>query len=143
MNPLVSQILARAFADLGEHEVPGTESNPKILGWMRSWFPRQRDDTTLAWCAIWISVVMKDCGLAVPEFPFRAKSWAGWGTERTTEPQLGDVCVLDRAGGGHVGIVLRVTKSHVWLLSGNHGNAIDVAKFWRSRIVKHGVRYVA
>lgn len=135
MSPLVTQILTRAFATLGEREIAGTGSNSTILGWIRRWFPRQADDSSLAWCAIWVATIMQECGLEVPALPFRAFSWRQWGAKRTGEPQLGDVVILDRAGGYHVGLCLRVTANSVWLLGGNQGSAVSVAEFDRARVV--------
>jgi uncharacterized protein (TIGR02594 family) len=135
MSPLVSQIMARAFATLGEQEVPGTKSNSTILGWIRRWFPRHEDDSTLAWCGVWVATVMSDCGLPVPPMPFRARSWRLWGTRREGEPQLGDVVVLTRSGGHHVAICLRATPDVVWVIGGNQQNAVTVAKYDRKRVV--------
>ena len=135
MTPLVSQILSRAFATLGEQEVSGTKSNSTILGWIRAWFPKQNDDSTIAWCAIWTSTIMSECGLPVPPTPFRAYSWRLWGTLREGEPQLGDVVVLTRSGGHHVAVCLRVTKDSFWGISGNSKNAVSVDKYDRKRIV--------
>jgi uncharacterized protein (TIGR02594 family) len=79
--------------------------------------------------------VLTACGLAVPALPFRAHSWIAWGS-RTETPAVGDVAVITRDGGFHVGIVLRVTDESIWLLGGNQGNAVSVAQFDRKRVVQ-------
>ncbi len=135
MDALRAKIVETAFASLGEQEVTGPASNPTVLGWIRRWLPRATDDSTTAWCAVWVSQVMASCGLEVPATPFRAHSWLAWGTS-TEDPTLGDVAVMIRDGGFHVGIVLRATSESIWLVGGNQGNAVSVARFDRKRVVQ-------
>jgi uncharacterized protein (TIGR02594 family) len=140
MSPLATQILIAAFGTLGEQESIGTKVNPTILGWIRAWFPRATDDSTIAWCAIWLSTVVSDCGIGVPDKPFRARMWKEWGTKREGPAQVGDVAVLRRKGGHHVGIVLKATDRYVWLVGGNQSNSVNVTRFDASLI--EAVRFV-
>lgn len=73
-------------------------------------------------------------GMTPPRAPFRAASWKDWG-EKSAEPALGDIVVLTRPGSFHVGILLRLTLTEVWLLGGNQNQAVSVARYDASRIV--------
>ena len=91
------------------------------------------------WCGSFMTMLCRRLDLPVPSDPFRASAWINWGRPaKLDDAQRGDVVVLTRPGGNHVGILLEVTKSKVRMRGGNQSDAVtDNYKVSRGR-----VRYV-
>lgn len=125
--------LARAHEEMGVEEIDGGESNPRIMqyfaaspgsGWVK-------DDGT-PWCGAFMAWLMEAHGPLPPE-PLRARSWLSWGTP-LDEPVPGCVVVLRRGKdpkAGHVALFQQWSKdkAHVYLLGGNQGNRVSIARF--------------
>lgn len=116
-------------------EIPGPNHNPTIIGWLKSLRAWWLDDE-VPWCGTYVGHCMKTAGLTVPKLYMRAKEWGnGWGV-KLPEPLYGCVVVFERQGGGHVGFVVGQTKEGLLaVLGGNQGNAVNVTKFTRDRVV--------
>lgn len=116
---------------IGEREVVGKGSNPRILRAIQSVGARvlgiAYSDDDIAWCggimAAWIATVYP--AEVLPNVAVRAKSWASFGVALTA-PALGAVMVYDRKGGGHVALYLGETATHWILLGGNQGNRVSI-----------------
>jgi uncharacterized protein (TIGR02594 family) len=63
-----------------------------------------------------------------------ARSYASYG-RRVSDPRPGDIAVLRRKGGGHVGYVMSASGSKITLISGNHGRKVGIGTYPRSRVV--------
>lgn len=74
----------------------------------------------LPWCAGFISYCAKKSGVKIP-YTLRAKDFLKLG-KKVNNPLVGDLIVFTRQGGGHVGIVEKVTKDTVTTIEGNLGN---------------------
>lgn len=85
------------------------------------------------WCAHFMNMVERKVGRSGTGSGI-ARSYAGYG-RRVSSPRAGDIAVLARKGGGHVGYVLSVDGNKVKLLSGNHGGKVGVGSYSRSRVV--------
>lgn len=116
---------------IGEREVVGKGSNPRILKAIQSVGARvlgiPYTDDDIAWCggimAAWIATVYP--AEVLPNVAVRAKSWASFGLALTA-PALGAIMVYDRKGGGHVALYLGETATHWILLGGNQGNKVSI-----------------
>ena len=116
---------------IGEREVPGARSNPRLLTAIRRVGARVlgidyvNDDT--AWCgaimAVWLGTTLP--AEPLPSIAVRAKSWETFGVALTA-PALGAVMVFSRVGGGHVAVYLGETATHWILLGGNQGNKVSI-----------------
>ena len=99
------RILVQALKEYGTLETPGTEDNPKIIGWAQEIgrpvsLNYQHDSTP--WCGLFMAVCAKRAGLELPPAPLWALSWSRWGNQVVGPAMLGDIMVFKRAGGGGV-----------------------------------------
>ena len=85
------------------------------------------------WCAYFMNLVEKKAGRAGTGSGM-ARSYASYG-RRVSDPRPGDIAVMRRKGGGHVGYVLSVSGSKVTLISGNYGKKVGIGSYPRSRVV--------
>lgn len=119
----------------GLREVVGPRHNSTIIGWLtklRAWW---RDDET-PWCGIFVAHCMQEAGLPFPKLYMRAKAWSDYGSLlRPDRLAPGAILVFDRSGGGHVGFYVGEDAGHYFVLGGNQGNAVNVMKLGKSRLV--------
>lgn len=138
--------LTEARRWIGEREVAGPRSNPRILTAIRSVGARVlgidyvNDDT--AWCggimAAWLATTLP--AEPLPSIAVRAKSWEKFGVALTA-PALGAVMVFSRVGGGHVALYLGETATHWILLGGNQGNKVSIMARPKSQGAPTAIRW--
>ena len=85
------------------------------------------------WCAEFMNMVERKMGRRGTGSAM-AKSFASYG-RRVSNPRPGDIAVLSRRGGGHVGYVMSVQGNKVKLISGNHGRKVGIGTYPRSRVI--------
>lgn len=85
------------------------------------------------WCAEFMNMMERKMGRPGTGSAL-AKSFASYG-RRVSNPRAGDIAVLTRKGGGHVGYVMSVSGGKVKLISGNHGRKVGVGTYPRSRVI--------
>lgn len=85
------------------------------------------------WCAEFMNMVERKMGRRGTGSAM-AKSFASYG-RRVSNPRPGDIAVLSRKGGGHVGYVMSVQGNKVKLISGNHGRKVGIGTYPRSRVI--------
>lgn len=119
----------------GLREIVGPGHNKTILGWLeklRAWW---RDDET-PWCGVFVAHCMQEADLPFPKMYMRAKAWSDYGSLlRPDRLAPGAILVFDRAGGGHVGFYVGEDAGHYFVLGGNQGNAVNVMKLGKTRLV--------
>ena len=119
----------------GLREVVGPRHNATIIRWLeklRAWW---RDDET-PWCGVFVAHCMQEAGLPFPKLYMRAKAWSDYGSMlRPDRLAPGAILVFDRSGGGHVGFYVGEDAGHYFVLGGNQGNAVNVMKLGKSRLV--------
>lgn len=125
--------LAIAESDLGERETLGPNDSPRIRQMWAAlsgkWLLGQ------PWCGGALANWMQQCGITYPKAYYRARAWLGWGDE-LPEPVVGCVVVFDRAGGGHVGLVVgRDARGNLMVLGGNQGDAVSIKPFSPGRVL--------
>lgn len=119
----------------GLKEIPGPKHNPKIIGWLRDLNAWWSDDET-PWCGTFVAHCLKEAGLPVPKFWFRAKGWSDYGSLlRLDRLAPGAILVFDRQGGGHVGFYVGEDAGHYFVLGGNQSNGVNVMKLGKTRLV--------
>jgi uncharacterized protein (TIGR02594 family) len=140
MEPIQSSLVMAALATLGTREESKEKRSSAIGEWIDRWFRKGADDSSTAWCAIWMAQIVSTCDLLVPKFPFRASSWKTWGQSVKSPEDLrpGDVIVVTRSGGFHVTMLLRYDASTglLWCIGGNQSNMVSVAPYPIKRLVK-------
>lgn len=85
------------------------------------------------WCAHFMNLVERKVGRPGTGSGM-ARSYADYG-RRVSSPRRGDIAVLARKGGGHVGYVLDANGNDVKLISGNHGGKVGIGNYPRSRVI--------
>ena len=125
--------IARSYEGL--KEIPGPRHNQTIIRWLgklKAWWS---DDET-PWCGVFVAHCMQESWLPFPKFYMRAKAWSDYGLLlRRDRLAPGAILVFDRAGGGHVGFYVGEDAGHYFVLGGNQGNAVNVMKLGKSRLV--------
>lgn len=126
--------LAAARDDIGLRELPGAPTAPKIAQWLKELGAWWRDDET-PWCGTAVAAWMKVSDIARPKYWYRAKGWLEWGTP-LGGPVVGAVVVFERAGGGHVGLVVgKDPAGRLLVLGGNQGDSVRISAFDPHRVV--------
>lgn len=125
--------IARSYEGL--KEIPGPRHNQTIIRWLGKLNAWWRDDET-PWCGVFVAHCMQESWLPFPKFYMRAKAWDDYGSLlRRDRLAPGAILVFDRAGGGHVGFYVGEDAGHYFVLGGNQGNAVNVMKLGKSRLV--------
>jgi uncharacterized protein (TIGR02594 family) len=137
--------LDRAIELKGVREVPGTRSNPTIMGWA-DWlkarlsnFYYKNDD--IPWCGLFMGYIISYTlpSEKLPSNPLFARNWLKFGTY-LPEPKPGAIMVFSRGkASGHVGLYTGETSSSYLILGGNQSNQVSVAPYPKSRLL--GIRW--
>lgn len=137
-----AKLYAQAEKDKGLKETSGSSSTPRIKRAIleaASWL--NPDDSVTAWCGCIMGLWVSEIGLTPPPEYFRAISWLKFGKATTLEKaKKGDVVVLSRSGGNHVGLYHSHTKTTISLLGGNQSNAVNITTYSMSSF--KGVRTI-
>jgi uncharacterized protein (TIGR02594 family) len=126
---------AAALLDIGERETMGPNRSPFLIrlwaGLRASWLLGQ------PWCGGILAKWVNSANLPYPKHFYRAKDWATWGVD-AMGPMLGSIAVIERKGGGHVGIVMAVSDDgYVQLLGGNQGDTVKTSWFSIDRVIAY------
>ena len=131
---VVPKYMAVARSYLGTKEAPGSVNNPKVVEMFKLAAHPEIKQDSVPWCAAFVAACLKQGGApneVVPSLRLWAAAYGQLGT-KLAQPAYGCVGVKTRNGGGHVGFVVAANKDFVWLLGGNQGDAVSIAKFSRS-----------
>jgi uncharacterized protein (TIGR02594 family) len=140
----MQRLLNRALTHLGTKEVPGEQSNPEILGWLKRFgknlkkWATGRDET--AWCAVFVSAVLAEEGFKGTDHAL-ASSYIKWGEPSLPVP--GAVVVIKHkagkdertgsTGGYHVGFLVELQKHYIVIVGGNQSNQVKKSYFPRHK----------
>jgi uncharacterized protein (TIGR02594 family) len=127
---------ARRF--VGLREIPGSQSNPTIVGWANAlggWVAGFFKNDDIAWCGLFIGHVIAATlpREPLPKNPLGALEWNKLG-RRLTIPVLGAILTFTRSGGGHVGIYVGEDATHYHVLGGNQSNSVSITRIEKSRL---------
>jgi uncharacterized protein (TIGR02594 family) len=122
---------------LGEKEIAGPASNPRIVEYLHSTnlgAPLDNTDET-KWCSAFVNWCVEKAGHAGTDSA-SALSWASWGTEATA-PVPGDIVVFNWGrGSGHVGFFVSATSTIVKVLGGNQGDAVNIKDWSKGKVYR-------
>lgn len=131
------KILVEALKEYGTMEVVGPSHNPKILSWANEyggWVADFYKEDEIPWCGLFIGICAKRAGYPFNQKILAAKEWVNWGVSSPV-PELGDVLVFSRTGGGHVGLYVGEDSAAYHVLGGNQSNAVNITRIAKSRLV--------
>lgn len=119
-----------ALGEVGQQEVAGAGSNPRIVEYHQATKLRATDDD-VPWCAAFANWVLAEAKMPNTESA-AALSFLKWG-RAVKSPAYGDVVVFDYGNGrGHVGFFVDAKDGKVGVLGGNQNNAVNITWFTTS-----------
>lgn len=126
------KIVTAALQYYGVAEKAGAGNNPIIMEWARDLGLAYYEDKT-PWCGLFMARAATDSGRTPPKDPLWALNWAKFGKEGG-QPDLGDILVFTRNGGGHVGIYVGEDDQNYHVLGGNQGDRVCFLGYDRNRL---------
>ena len=128
--------LAPAWAELGQHELPGAATNPRIRTLYADAHHPETTSDDVAWCAAYVSACLERSSIQSTR-SLLARDYLTWGTTLDA-PRFGAIAVLSRdphPNAGHVAFIICQTADELILLGGNQSNAVTVQAFPKSRLL--------
>ena len=115
-----------ALKELGNKEVSGPGSNPRILEYLKTVNINDNSDE-IPWCSAFVNFIMKNNWIHGTD-KANARSWMDFGL--ASEKQIGAIIVLERGTEswmGHVGFLMDwKDDGRNLILSGNHNDRVDM-----------------
>lgn len=128
------RMLSEAIKLLGTREVAGSGNSSTIMAWAREvGLDRAYSADSIPWCGLFVAVVAKRAGKPVVKDPLWALNWLKFGAD-SGQPELGDIVVFVRDGGGHVGFYVGEDASAYHILGGNQSDAVTIARIDKKRM---------
>jgi uncharacterized protein (TIGR02594 family) len=129
--------------ELGEKEVPGTGSNPRIVEY-HGWTGGGPQPDGVPWCGAFVAFCLGQAGMvAKGKGSARAADWLSFG-DALPAPRPGCIVVLrPQAPGasGHVGFWVKEDAGFIHLLGGNQSDAVTVQRFPLGELRSNGYRW--
>lgn len=115
-------------------EVAGQSSNPELLALIKRHMPSADDDSTTAWCGIFMGELFDQLGLEKPKGYMAARSWLNIGKPvGLDDAQPGDIVIFKRGTStwqGHVGIFTRINDpKYISVFGGNQSNRVGHSNY--------------
>lgn len=126
-----------AEKELGVSEVPGPESNPRIIEYNKATTLNATSDE-IPWCASFVGWCLQEAGMKSSRSA-AARSYQSYG-EELKAPEFGCIVVLKRGNSpssGHVGFYVGEGNDHIKLLGGNQGDKVSIVNFDKSKVVSY------
>lgn len=123
-----------ATAELGQKEVPGAGSNPRIVDYLASAKGEKLGDQ-IPWCAGYVGWCLKQAGLP-NSGSLMARSYLTYGTA-LKEPRFGCIAVYTRGNppAGHVGFWVGEKDGKDIIRGGNQSDAVNDTPQAKSRLL--------
>jgi uncharacterized protein (TIGR02594 family) len=130
------KMLVEALKLFGTIEMPGNADSPVILAWAKEvGLDRVYSHDAIPWCGLFMAVVARRAGKALPQDPLWALNWAHFGTSQPLGgAMLGDVLTFKRQGGGHVSMYVGEDASAFHCLGGNQSDAVTITRIGKDRL---------
>lgn len=108
-------------------------SNSRAISIARRYLGGNPTGQRSKWCADFMNLVEKKAGRKGTGSR-SSKSFLAYG-KPVSNPQPGDIVVLYRPGGGHVGYFMGWKDGKIELISGNHGRKVGIGTYPKSRVL--------
>lgn len=134
-----NKLIKIALGEYGVTEIKGATHNERILEYFHSIGHKWVKTDETAWCSAFINWVALQAGKEMSG-ELNARSWLKVGTELKV-PEVGDVVVFwresRRSWKGHVGLFIRETETHVYVLGGNQNNQVNIKAYPKYRVLSY------
>jgi uncharacterized protein (TIGR02594 family) len=131
--------LRSAFGEIGQSEVVGARSNPRIIAYrQQAQVPLEGDDGAVPWCAIFTNAMLERVGVPGTRSGMARSYMAHVRFTTLVGPALGAIVVLSSNRGpasGHVGFYAGEDGLFVYLLGGNQNDQVTISAFQKKRVV--------
>lgn len=128
------KMVVEGLRTYGTHEAIGSVNNPTIMAWAKEvGVEHEYTADAVAWCGLWMAMVAHRAGYSPPTGPLWALNWMKFG-DPGGQPELGDVLVFLRVGGGHVGLYIGEDDGAYHVLGGNTSDQVMIGRIEKSRL---------
>ena len=128
-----------AIQEIGQSEISGDESNPRIDAYLKTVDMPGNDE--IPWCAAFMNWVVNQVNIPGTGEAL-ARSFLTWGAPMPMPPEIGAVTVIQRGSEpwmGHVGLFMGMSNppGYIFLLGGNQGNQVSVKSYPVSKVLAY------
>lgn len=131
------KILKEALHLYGTIEYKGDKNNTVILNWAKEvggWIGDFYNMDSIPWCGLYVAICAKRAGFPFNQKALSAREWIKWG-KLSLYPQLADVLIFQRSGGGHVGFYVAEDENYFHVLGGNQSDSVNITRISKNRLV--------
>ncbi len=133
--------MAKAIAEIGQTEVSGSKSNPRIMEYRKiANLPLQGDDGVVPWCAIFVNAMLAEGGVTGSGSAMARSFASSKNFEKLAEPIVGCITVISSSRGpasGHVFFYTAENGLFFQALGGNQDDSVNISMFHKSKLVGH------
>ena len=138
---LLTPWLKAALGEVGQTEIAGAKSNPRILEYRRmANISIGGDDSVVPWCAIFVNAMLETAGVKGSGSAM-ARGFAGSKNfEKLDAPMVGCITVISSSRGpasGHVFFYTAENGLFFQALGGNQDDSVNVSMFQKKKLVGH------
>lgn len=130
-----------AIDEIGQHEVAGTGSNPRILEYRRmAGTAIGGDDSVVPWCAIFVNAMLASSGIKTSGSAMARSFASSDHFEKLDEPMVGCITVISSTRGptsGHVFFYTGENGLFFQALGGNQDDSVSISMFQKKKLVGH------
>lgn len=129
--------VAHYYANKKVREVRGGE-NPDIIRFFEEIKKPEFNEDEIPWCAAFVGACLYESN-----YGHNGSAWAAhygiWdGADEVDEPKYGDIVVMTRNGGGHVGFFVRDNEDGtIRVLGGNQGDEVNYSNFSKRVVTRY------
>lgn len=133
--------LKAALEELGQSEVTGPKSNPRILEYRKfAGLAIGGDDGAVPWCAIFVNAMLAKAGVKGSGSAMARSFASSPHFERLDRPMAGCITVISSNRGpasGHVFFYTAENGICFQALGGNQDDSVSIAMFQKAKLVGH------
>ena len=130
----VAPWMQTAMNEIGQKEISGPKNNPRVMEYHKAAGSYSKGDSGEgdAWCAGFVSWVMKQHNYTPPGKAMQALSWKNFGIS-VIKPIFGAIGIKQRGGGGHVAFVVGRSRDgeYLYMLGGNQNDEVNISRYRR------------
>ena len=138
---VLSPWMKAAIKELGEREVTGAQSNPRILEYRKmAGIAIGGEDSVVPWCAIFINAMLASAGVKGSGSAMARSFASSHDFIKLNEPVVGCITVISSSRGPASGHVFEYTGEDGLFfqgLGGNQNDEVNISMFPKKKLVGH------